>query len=447
MDKTRVHTYLDKLRSTYWFLPLVMTACAAILAIALFKIDGAIPDSFFQNQWFILQGDKVAARTLLGSVATTLLGVMGIVFSVTLVPLTISASQFGGTVMRTFARDVPTQIVLGTYSSTIIYCLLLTLRVSFGAPDASIPQLSATFGMLLFILCLGLLIYFISHVADLIRVTRVITIIRKELIYTIQHDFLLPEQVNKAQHARNNEKRITILEKGQKIPANKTGYIIAFDFEELICYAYKIDCVIYVKNIAGDFVTVGDALYLVWPPNKHDRDILTEELNKACIVGEARTMVQDVRFGLNQIVQIASRALSPGVNDPVTPLLCIDSLTSSLCLIAERDIPNGYYYDNENQLRLINEPVSFKLLVEAAFSHIRQYGRGTTEVLIRLLEAMKAISFRVRNEADRSVLLQQAQLIEIESRDSLPSEYDRQRVELTYNETINAINISNTEVA
>jgi uncharacterized membrane protein len=418
-----------------------MTLGAFILAFALFELDRVVPGQYWQGHWFVLQGDKNQARTLIITVATTALGIISIVFSVTLVPLSIASSQFGSSILRAFMRDVPTQVVLGTYSATIAYCMVIVLRLSTGRPDDNIPQLSATFAFYLLFLCLILLLYFFHHIATSFRSTRVVALISKELGQVIGDDFPSSKPVEQAlQRAANEEMRLKILQEGETVPAHSTGYISAWDINWLTGYAGKLDLVLLLSKITGDFVAAGDPLLLAWTTGKPDMKAAVVELNNACMISEARTMVQDVRLGINQLVIIASRALSPAVNDPETPILCIDRLAAALGLIAERETPYKYFYGKDSTLRVIMEPPGFALLVEASFSHIRQYGRNTTEVLLRMLGALQTISYRVKRDTDRAVLLKHAALIEQDSRTGLPAEYDRNRVQMAYEETVRAIN-------
>jgi len=145
-----------------------------------------------------------------------------------------------------------------------------------------------------------------------------------------------------------------------------------------------------------------------------------------------RLRLQDVEFAIDQLVEIALRALSPGVNDPFTAMACIDRLGTALASLAERRIPSGYYYDDENNLRMITDQVTFAGIVETAFNQIRQYSRSSTAVTIRLLEAIAVIAARSQTKEERAALRRQAIMIRRGSVDSLPEEFDREEVEERY---------------
>jgi uncharacterized membrane protein len=318
--------------------------------------------------------------------------------------------------------------------------MVVALRLFYGRPDEIIPRLASTFGIVMLMASLVLLLYFFHHVAFMLRTSNVVAVISKELGYVIEDDFPVSKPPDRAlQRPAANEMRLKVLREGEPVPARGTGYISAWDLDWLAGYAGKHDLVLLLLRITGDFVAAGDPLIMAWPAGKLDTSKATTELNSACMVSDMRTMVQDVRLGINQLVIIASRALSPAVNDPRTPLQCIDRLGAALCQVGEREMPYRYYDGKDGSLRVIMDHPGFEQLVEASFSHIRQYGRGTAEVLLRMLEALQKISLRVHRDADREVLLKHAALIEGDSRTGLPAEYDRQRVLIAYEEAVRVI--------
>jgi uncharacterized membrane protein len=220
-----------------------------------------------------------------------------------------------------------------------------------------------------------------------------------------------------------------------------SGYITGFDYDGLARIAGRQGLVFLVTRMPGDFVIAGEPLLLAWPPYKVDELKLSNEVNPLCMLGENRTMLQDPLFGIGQLSVIASRALSPAINDPVTATMCIDRLGEALGKIAAHRERLVYRYDARKELCVIAESYNFGLLAGSAFNLIRQYGRGTAEVLLRMLAAIQSIAIFCRTDAQRQVLLMHARLIESESRAGLPSEYDRERVGESFVETVRAIGL------
>ena len=148
-----------------------------------------------------------------------------------------------------------------------------------------------------------------------------------------------------------------------------------------------------------------------------------------------RTAFQDVEFTVDQLVEVAVRALSPGINDPFTAIACIDRLGEGLCRLAGRSMPSPVRYDAEGRLRVVTRPVTFEAVMNAAFHQIRQYGRTSVAVLIRLLETFEMIAAQVRRENDRAALEHHALLVCEAGQKGLPDEADRKAVQERYAET------------
>lgn len=441
MKRMRLAIFLDRLRGSYWFVPLGMTLVAVALAVALYQLDQSIPNSIQEQRWFLLKGNVQQTRAFLSLAATTLLSVIGVVFSMTLVVLTMTASQFGSFLLRAFMRDNGTQKVLGTYCATVAYCITLLMVLAANASEDMGPLISHTFAMVLFLVSLAMLVYFFDHAAGSFQTTRVVALVGNELAGTIEQEMGATQVVPDEGSGMIESRRESIRLSGTAIPSTGSGYIRAFDYDGLARVARSRNLVFLVTKMTGDFVAAGQPFLLAWPPGETDVAGLTREANRMCLVGENRTMLQDPRFGISQLVVIASRALSPAVNDPMTAMMCIDRLGESLRLIAGRRERMVCRYDGEKVLRLIGESYNFELLVGSAFDLIRQYGRGTAEIALRLFDAIGSIAPACRTEAYRQVLLQHARLIEVDSRSALQAEYDRQRVRQAFEETVKAIDL------
>jgi uncharacterized membrane protein len=188
------------------------------------------------------------------------------------------------------------------------------------------------------------------------------------------------------------------------------------------------DVVIRLERRPGNYVVATRPLALVWPGNRVN-DQLIDRVNSSFALGNQRTPGQDIEFEVNQLVEIAIRALSPGVNDPFTAMTCVDHLGSALCRLAQRDMPSPYRHDTQDQLRVISPVFTFPDVTDAAFNQIRQYGRTSTAVTIRLLETITEVVGTVHRPEDHAALLRHAEMIARGAREGLPEQEDRQQVE------------------
>jgi uncharacterized membrane protein len=443
--KTRVINLFDKIRGTFWFIPAIMILIAVGIAVLAFEADARVSGTIVQELFFLLRIDQANVHSTLTLLSTTEIGVIGVVFSITLVPLTIAISSYGSIVLRAFMRDIGTQIVLGTFSAAIIYNIVILRFTSYIPARVYGPQVSVTIAFAFFLLCLAMLLYFFHHVANSLQASNIIAYLGTELEKSIVNEFppAKPGSVEVTVDEQAEVQRRIVMGEGIPIRATRTGYIRAINFEELMHTARENNQVFLLQRSAGKFVARGDTLLLAWPdhPGTHGE----KALNKAFFLGTYRTMIQDTDFGLSLLLNIASRALSPAVNDPTSPVMCLDRMGVALGAVAERTMPSPYQYDEAHQLRIIADPVTFDHLAGTAFNQIRQYGRENADLLLHMLGTITVIASRVRVDNQRQVLLMHARLIEQDSHIGLPSEYDRQRVRDAYEETVRAIGIPNTK--
>jgi len=438
MPSIRMKDLEDRVRATYWFLPTLMTVLAAVFALVLFWVDQTIPINFLQDKWYIFRAENIAeARSVLTTIASVSLSVIGVVFSITLVPLSITATQYGSIVLRIFLRDRGTQWVLGAYTSTTFYCLFLLLALRTAGSDAAM-QLSVSVAIYMFIISLLMLLYFFHHVADSLQAASVVRIISEELEDVIKQEYSLPPAKFDARQNEVSELRQKLLNEGKGVESTGEGYVRAIDYNKLVDIATKRKMVLNLKCLSGDFVSWGDRLLTIWPGQGSEQMIST--VNRAYMLGRNRTLFQDTEYGIILIAIIAVRALSSAINDPYTPRLCLDRLGAALGMLAERATPQSYYLDRNDQIRIITQPVSFARLVDVAFNMIREYGRGNAEVLMHMLATIKVVSDHTHSDDQKKALLKHAKLIEHDSRIGLPSKYDQQRVHDSYKETLQAIN-------
>lgn len=390
----RAHHIWETIRSSLWFVPACMSIAAAALALGsgtldeiLNRSDGAIP--------LVYAGDRDGARALLSTVAGSMITVAGVTFSVTLVALSLASSQFGPRLLLNFMRDRGNQFVLGTFIATFIFCLIALGQG--GSDPAAVPAASATIGLLLAIGSLAVLIFFIHHVASSIRAEHVINGVARDLERGI--DRLLPHSIEEhpATAASADE---TDFSDAPAVPAPDDGYIQRMDEERLVAMATEEGLVLRATRRPGHFVVEGETLVLVRGADDVSPE-LCERLQSCFILGRERTHEQDPEHGVHQLVEVAVRALSPGVNDPYTAISCVNWLGATLCKIGSRPLRAPQRFDAEGGLRLVVDPIDFGGMLAAAFNQIRQFARSTPAVSIRVLEMLEHIARSVGGQEDR----------------------------------------------
>ena len=217
---------------------------------------------------------------------------------------------------------------------------------------------------------------------------------------------------------------------GGKVAAPRSGYLQYIQRALLVRLASERGVVIHLRCRPGHFLVQGHAYATVWPADAAER--VAQDLSCAHVTGPYRTLAQDVSLGVDQLAEIAVRALSPAVNDTFTALTCIDWIGDSLCKVTGRWQPTRVYRDAAGGVRLIATQVTFERLVERAFEKVRQAGRGMPAVLIRQLDALAKIMERATAPEDRQVVLDQAAMIERLSAASVDEAADRADVQRAY---------------
>ncbi len=433
-----------RLINNYWFVPAAMVTGAIGLAFLLPWVDHAIGSSGALVPGWIYQGGPEGARILLSTISGSMITVAALTFSITIVGLSMASQQFGPRLLRNFIRDRGYQLVLGTFLAAFIYCLLVLRTVrSTGSPQF-VPYISLTVGILFAIAGVGLLVYFIDHAVFSIRAESIVATSGRELRVAIDH--LFPQTESKRAERRPGRSLPEGFPSGaQEIAAEGSGYIQALDQDRLLKLAHENGLVLRLEHRVGHFLIQGGKLLDAWPEVTPTEE-LAGELNECFTLGTQRSLNPDVESAIDQLVEIAVRSLSPGINDPDTAIACIDQLADGLGMVGGRRIPPAVL-SYEGEVRLVTYPLTYSGLVDAAFSQIRQYGRESVPVILRLLEAIASLTPGVQHESNRAALMSQAQMLWRASRESVPEPNDLGTIELRYRAVERALPASADELS
>ena len=394
----------DRLRTSYWFIPTLIAIIAFALAIVAVKADEQWGRQLAWVAGLIYIDSPEGARAVLSTVASSMITVAGVVFSLTMVVLSLTSQQYGPLVLSNFIRDRGNQFVLGIFTGTFIYCLLVLRTVRGVGNSIFIPHISVLIGLGLAIASQAVLIYFIHHVSDSIRASTIVTRISADLRDAIEN--LYP------QHIGLDAADVAV--QRQELPANfdtqstrvflrESGYLQLVDDDHLMHTAVEHDLVIKLAHRPGSFVYGGAVAATVWPLERADDDV-SDRINDALELGQVRTQDQDLEFLLNQLVGMAVRALSPALNDPFTAMACIDRLGEALCLLGNRNMPSAYRYDRDGRLRVITSPLTFAEVVSISFDEIWAYGSADERVRLQLHKAFDMMAQCIQREDYRALL-------------------------------------------
>jgi uncharacterized membrane protein len=337
--------------------------------------------------------------------------------------LALASSQYTSRILRNFTRSRVTQAVLGVFAGIFTYCLIVLRTIRSGDEGAFVPSLAVFFGFLVALGGVGALVFFIHHIASSIEASSIIASVAQETIAAV--DRLFPEQLGQGQD--ESEDRDTPFPLAERnwiaVPAKESGYIESVNNAAILRLALNNKTIVRMEHGIGEFVVQGTklaSLALEDPPAEQT----IADLQSAFSINHHRTVEQDASFGIRQIVDIALKALSPGINDTTTAVTCVDYLASVLGRVAPRPIPSSHWYE-DGELRVIAKGPSFESLLAESFDQIRRSANGDVVIMSRILDALQIVASLTACPCRRRVLREQVQRIAELAERTIDSAHDR----------------------
>jgi uncharacterized membrane protein len=405
----RRRVLLDYLAGALWVLPTV--------SVVVFLLAGAVLSRVEVDQdspWATLafQGTADDARSLLIVVSSTMITVTGLVFALTIVALQIASGQYSPRLLRNFMRDRGTQLVLSIFVGAFAYSTagLYTVGVQGSGQEAFVPRLAVSGSLALALASVGVLIYFIHHLARSIQIDTIMSQVEREASAVI--DEVYPHQPG----YREAEERCPeppLVAVG--LPSARSGYIQAVDPDPLVRMAVRHDVVVVVARQVGDHVVAGTPIAWAWdrtagqpPPGA---GTLREAVDEAVQVGFERTMVQDVGFGIRRLVDIANKALSPAVNDPYTGVQAVHHLSVLLCSLARLRLGDWIVRDDQGELRVAVPRPKFPDYLRLGTAQIRRFGAAEPAVTRALIVLLRDVGTSSATEDRRHACVRHIRLV------------------------------------
>ncbi len=417
----------SNLQSSFWFTPSLIVLFSAAFAAAMIEADSAGSDQWLA-QWPRLFGSGAeGARGMMSTIAGSMMTVVGVMFSMILVVLALASSQYTSRILRNFMSSRVTQVVLGIFAGIFTYCLIVLRTIRSGDEGAFVPNLAVFFG---FVLALGgvvALMFFIHHIASSIQASSIISSVAEETIAVI--DRLFPEKLGRGPGEDDDGQTLSPLSgrNWRAVRASQNGYIQSVNNAALLRLARKRKSIVRMEHGIGDFVVRNSPLASLALENPPDHETIAA-LQDTFSISSYRTVEQDAAFGIRQIVDMALKALSPGINDTTTAVMCVDYLTAIMAQLAPRQIPSSHRYE-EGQLRVIAKGPSFESLLSEAFDQIRGNATGNVAIMLRMLGAVQTIASVTAGPSRRRALRDQVQWIAELAERTLESAHDRARIE------------------
>jgi uncharacterized membrane protein len=399
-----VDHFLDRLRTSFWFVPGLIVFVSGCLALAALRIDEIWGEAITNALPWLHAASVEGTRSLLSTAATSVLTLAGVTFSATLVALTLASSQFGPRLLRNFIAAKSSQVSLGVLLGNFVICLLILRAVRGVEGEAFVPHVASLFAFLVTLGSLATFILFIHSLATSLQADDIVANVHRDLVAALDRYFP-SEEPDEEEESLAEKERIDweSFEGERTVVAHESGYLLAINLPTLVALAKRHELTCRVVLQPGHFVHQGEAI-LAWPADTALAEGDQEEFRKSLLIGRKRSPEQDFEFALRQLVEIGLRALSTGLNDPFTAINCIDFLGSAVRAIADRRLPHRHYSDADDVPRVHLRPTTFDAVLRAAFSQLRQASVGKPEVAIRILEALAAIAARCETQSRRDAV-------------------------------------------
>jgi uncharacterized membrane protein len=414
----------EYLQGAYWVLPTLGIVIGLGAGAALSAVP-VKPGSLFDKVMF--QGTAGDARGVLIVVSATMITTTGIVFSLTVLSLQIASSQFSVRLLRTFLRDVPNQVVLAIFACTFAYSTggLHTVGEHAGGGQF-VPKVAVTGSLALAFVSIGALIYYLHHLTHSIQIDTIMENVQKRTLGLVDEIFPNPDRGDAAPTPQPAPPV-----GAEPLLAPRSGYLQTVDVDVLADVAAATGHSVQMVTFVGDYVTCGAIVGWCWRRDSGggpvDRDVLQRCLRHVHI-GFERTLQQDVRFGLRQIVDIALRALSPAVNDPYTAVQVVHHVSAVETVLASRALPDDVRHDGSGELLAWLPYPGFATYLTVGCSQIRRYGCHDPLVLGALLQMLSCVAANCVDDSRREAVQAQIDLVVRAAQRELAEPSDRAMV-------------------
>jgi uncharacterized membrane protein len=409
----RLRARWNRWRSSLWFVPGSMVVVAFLAALGMVQLSVVVPRDLLIRFPRLFGADAQSSRSMLSTIAGSMATIAGVTFSITVVAVAQASSQYTSRILRNFLSDRPSQVMLGMLAGTFVYCLVLIRTIRGDADLLFIPGLGVLGAFALAIVSIGFLVYFIHHIAESLEASQVLARVRRETVAVI--DRLYPDLLVD-DSPETGPRRDTL--NWQRTTARESGYLQRVDADALLAWASRRNAVVRLEHSVGEYVIEGTPLLAtaLREPTGAGGPLLKDsadpdaELTDACEIGAHRTIDEDASFGIQQIVDIANKALSPGVNDATTAVNAIDTLSAILIRLGQRRIgpPSRLA---ENVERLIVPGHSYEDLVSLSLDELRRSASADVGVSIHLMRIVARTIAHTPSERRREVLVASADLI------------------------------------
>jgi uncharacterized membrane protein len=443
----RVRALWGRLRDSLWFVPSLLVLLAILLGAGMVELSAAVDQEALARWPRIFGAGPDGSRSMLSAIAGSMITVAGVTFSITMVAVTQASTQYSPRILRNFMRDRANQAVLGTFVGIFAYCLVVLRTIREGEDAEFVPSLAVLVGVLLALLGVAVLIFFVHHIATTLQASEIIARITRDTRHVL--DRLYPEEAtgDALDDDAGTAESAVAGDAWHPIPSPVSGYIQHANVDGLVRVADQCDLLIRQERPTGEFVIRGHPLASfashplghadgprAWKPAQ-----MTKAIAREYVVGSYRTLDQDPSFGIRQLVDVALKALSPGINDSTTAVTCVDYLGALLARLADRRL-GITHRGADGRVRLVTVEPGYAALLEQAVSEIRQHARGNVTILTRLVVMLAGVARDTRTPSRRRAVARQIELVRSTAAATVGERHDLAPLEALARQALEAVN-------
>jgi uncharacterized membrane protein len=404
-----------------WPLPTAAILLAIGLGIGLPVLDEVL-DSGHEPLTLVFEGGPSAARGILSTIAGSVISVVTLLFSLTIVTLQLASSQYSPRLLQTFVRDRVVQVCLGTLLATFVYSLMVlrSVRSADESDEGSafVPRLSVTVAFVFALASVAALVTFLAHQTRQLRVETMMRDVHAESTATIERlaaqldgdspDGPLPDV---PAHAR-------------PLCARASGFLVQTAEGPLLAELSGCGAVLRLDRRPGESVVFGTPLAWAWtdaPTAQPPVDALEAALQRHVALSFERSPAADPSYGLRKLVDVAARALSPGINDPTTAVHALSHVSALMAQLSTRDTWHRQVAGDDGVRRLLLPSWDHAALLDLSLTQVRSYGRQDTTVVERLFALLAEVGWQARTERQRAAVRTHCAALTAQSLEEVPA--------------------------
>lgn len=356
---------------------------------------------------------KDTASDVLGAIAAASMSALVMVYSIVLLVYTLAAGSIGPRLLQRFGEDRVNQIAVGSLGATFLYSIFAMWLIR----DNASVNLAVGVAMLYSIVSVLLLLLFVHTVSTRVTIDQEAARISEALDRQI-------DAAIKASAALHSSDIVLPESTSQEVYSSGTGYVNSIEADLLVMAAAHFDVMVVFAVQPGDFLVETEHLAQIIGDAGQEFEAVVQA---AAPLIPARDPNGDIRFSVHLLVEIALRALSPGVNDTFTAIVCIDRLSASLSRAWASDLCAGVYRDKAGSVRVVYPSITARSLFLDSMPPLRRAARGNGLVTDAIIRALKRMA-RAAGKRDCEALVGELEAIADETRQSDMLEVEVQRI-------------------